>query len=82
MAREVGAAWNRYIWFCRCLVFYSWLEYQEQNFPSQCYCVRCDSAPVCYDFTLQEHVVCDNETTSERTKRDHYYDVKPLQLDH
>ena len=31
-------------------------------------------------FILQERIVCDDETTVERTKRDHYYDVERMQL--
>ena len=49
--------------FRRDIVLYSWLEYQEQCCPNQCYCVRCDNTNVFYGFALQEHIVCDDETT-------------------
>ena len=35
---------------------------------------------MCYSSTLQEHIVCDDETTFQRTKRDYNYGVEPLQL--
>ena len=81
---DAGTEW-RVKWAQRGIgtfVFYSWLEYQEQYFPNQCYCVRCDITPVLYSSTLQEHIVCDDETTFQRTKRDYYYGVEPLQMGH
>ena len=36
---------------------------RNRCFPNQCYCVRWDNTNVFYGFTLQEHIVCDDETT-------------------
>ena len=80
MASEVGAAWNSTFCFIAILCYIVGWSIGNNVFQIIAI-VCCGITFMCFDgLTLQEHIVCDDETTIERTKRDNYNGVEPLQL--